>query len=1173
MKRNHVRGMVVLTVATVVGLAILSCSNDANPYVPGKAGVSLLSSRFADGDTVAIFSTDTFKIEFQLQTHIDSFMFHADSNRYWRSADTVVRKSTFASSSWPWSFGFPVSFFDTGWTTVRVTAWRSDRTVLTDSIRLLRVNPLHQEDIVAEPGEVVTLSTAPVSDPFVIYVWKVGIDSSTISDQPTASKVLSSAIASGELYVKSYGVRSPGSRFQVVPADRTGPTIICLADSLSTDSLDVVTGIVPFPLTVEVIDASPLSSVRFNGILSDTCALLSAGRWVCTRLLTALSPSAPLAVEIEALDSKGNRTLRTFRVHYDSTLVVEPVIVVESPEDSARVPGRLLSVGGRVDNLYGADSVYLLLSLNSIAQSPERLLTPSSNKWGWDVTLGNDANELALLLERREGSVRDTVDQVWLTVVLDTAVQDQNPPEIQAISVGATAIVDTFVSTTSLVTVSVRAFDPSGIAGVTVGGQTAQLDPTGAYRAAVALAHTRLGNRVALSVRDNFDNVAHDTITLFVNRKPTIDSLPAFTYLTAGTEYTDTIAVSDPDIGDTLKVTVLISAPSGSYVRESDARGIFSWTPIAADTAGPTAISVQVSDGYPGVVEGQYQVSVRGGATTVKAKFLTATGEFPDTLYTGRDSLHIALRIDQALSPNHLFSARIVQTGVYLLLNASDTVLRWVPSLADTGTRTLVVTVSSGPGLIDTIVPLPVIRVLEAFVPPSVGFALGASTTVESVGMHPLSVRISRPLTTPVTVHYRVQWTSGTSVDSSDFSLPTVRRLEFLAGDTARDIPLTIVDDSLVETTEKITLVLEMPLPADSLTLGTKVTHLCYIADNDTAAQVDTVFFSSLDASTRETATSVGVGIRVKSPASKQLRVTIATQGSATHGSDYTVAPTDITIAKGDTAAQTVITIVDDNICEQTNETVTLRLQARTPAMFVTDSIYNLTILPSDTQLCVKPVALVYGGNTPSALEASIAKMIDSMNYPVEQIYEQSLSTATLSRYSMIMLSSTLRGTTAGALLKEAKVPVLCASLPNAVTLDLTGSSDTITASATTLKVYSSGMGTGGMVRITDNLVLVPATMRPKVYGATRIAEVDVGGGGPILMKQVAAPIPLPVEGDTLLAIYYHNDVSSRGAYPTRRCTFPVCKGTDIASPPSYTVGWWGLLRMAVTLTITGSFQ
>lgn len=201
--------------AALASLALVlafGCSDQKNPYRDeAKSDIALVvydttGAPRPHGDTVTIFNTDTFYVELRLQAHIESFRFAAEGNRHWPHGDTLINGDRFGDA---WRFPFPVSFFDTGATTVRVTAWLQSGDSLTDSMTVHRRSPLSQADISAALGEQVELSTTPVADPFVLYVWKFGSDTSTISDRPIAMKQLSgAAFTTGELYVKAAGIRS-----------------------------------------------------------------------------------------------------------------------------------------------------------------------------------------------------------------------------------------------------------------------------------------------------------------------------------------------------------------------------------------------------------------------------------------------------------------------------------------------------------------------------------------------------------------------------------------------------------------------------------------------------------------------------------------------------------------------------------------------------------------------------------------------------------------------------------------------------------------------------------------------------------------------------------------------------------------------------------------------------
>jgi hypothetical protein len=112
---------------------------------------------------------------------------------------------------------------------------------------------------------------------------------------------------------------------------------------------------------------------------------------------------------------------------------------------------------------------------------------------------------------------------------------------------------------------------------------------------------------------------------------------------------------------------------------------------------------------------------------------------------------------------------------------------------------------------------------------PGVNFKLTSSRGSESVTTVKLTVTLSSPASSKVTVRYAV--TGGAALAGIDFKL-AAGTVTFSAGQTSKDITLKIVNDKVHETSETIQVTLSSPTSA---VLGTKKLHTYTVLDNDPA--------------------------------------------------------------------------------------------------------------------------------------------------------------------------------------------------------------------------------------------------------------------------------------------------------------------------------------------------
>ena len=194
----------------------------------------------------------------------------------------------------------------------------------------------------------------------------------------------------------------------------------------------------------------------------------------------------------------------------------------------------------------------------------------------------------------------------------------------------------------------------------------------------------------------------------------------------------------------------------------------------------------------------------------------------------------------------------------------------------------------------------------------TIGFAATAASGVESLAAAPVVVSLSAAAAAPVTVDYTV--TGGTAAQGEDYTIAGGTRT-FAAGETAKLLPLTIIDDASAESSETIIITLSNAVGA---TPGGNAMHTYTILDNDS----QTVTIVAGDASASETPGNPGqfTVTRAGSTASA-LTVNLAFGGTATYGADYQAIAATLTIAAGQASATLTVTPIDDARSEPT-ETV-----------------------------------------------------------------------------------------------------------------------------------------------------------------------------------------------------------------------------------------------------------
>ncbi|HEX3022559.1 MAG TPA: Calx-beta domain-containing protein [Lachnospiraceae bacterium] len=201
-----------------------------------------------------------------------------------------------------------------------------------------------------------------------------------------------------------------------------------------------------------------------------------------------------------------------------------------------------------------------------------------------------------------------------------------------------------------------------------------------------------------------------------------------------------------------------------------------------------------------------------------------------------------------------------------------------------------------------------------------------------------------------VTVDYAV--TGGTAAAGTDFSLAS-GTLSFAAGETSKLIPITITDDSLIESNETVEVTLSNPV--GEATIGTKAKATLTIEENDIPVpgtfqfNPTTLAVGESDGSTFFTVIRSG-----GSDGTVQVNYSV-TGGTASIGSDYTLADGTLTFADGETSKTIPVTIVNDKLAES-NETIEVKLGSATNGASVgSNDTVTLTITDDDSMIICNP--------------------------------------------------------------------------------------------------------------------------------------------------------------------------------------------------------------------------
>jgi regulation of enolase protein 1 (concanavalin A-like superfamily) len=189
---------------------------------------------------------------------------------------------------------------------------------------------------------------------------------------------------------------------------------------------------------------------------------------------------------------------------------------------------------------------------------------------------------------------------------------------------------------------------------------------------------------------------------------------------------------------------------------------------------------------------------------------------------------------------------------------------------------------------------------------PSVGFAAATSSVAENAGTGSILVSLSALSTASASVDYSVS--GGTATGGGvDYTLDS-GTLTFAPGELVKPIPITLVDDALIEGPETVVVGLANAAGANA---GSVAVHTLTIADDD----FPVVSIVATDANAAEAGLDPGTfTVSRTGPTTASLTVSLARSGTATSGTDYNAiaTPLSLVIPAGSASATVTVTPIQD---------------------------------------------------------------------------------------------------------------------------------------------------------------------------------------------------------------------------------------------------------------------
>lgn len=222
---------------------------------------------------------------------------------------------------------------------------------------------------------------------------------------------------------------------------------------------------------------------------------------------------------------------------------------------------------------------------------------------------------------------------------------------------------------------------------------------------------------------------------------------------------------------------------------------------------------------------------------------------------------------------------------------------------------------------------------------PTVEFDRLDYTRLETGGTARITVTLSMPSGIGVTVNYTTNNISALA--GSDYT-STSGTLTFSPGQTVANFTVPIIDDSLNEANETLSLTLSGPVNA---TLGPTNPATLTIIENDRP----TIAFSNPNYGVSEGVGTALITATLDAPSALTVTVNYTSSDlSATAGADYLTATGTLTFIPGQTQTMLPVTVLEDSISNEFTETLVLGLNTPLNAILGVPSSPTLSILDND---------------------------------------------------------------------------------------------------------------------------------------------------------------------------------------------------------------------------------
>jgi hypothetical protein len=221
-------------------------------------------------------------------------------------------------------------------------------------------------------------------------------------------------------------------------------------------------------------------------------------------------------------------------------------------------------------------------------------------------------------------------------------------------------------------------------------------------------------------------------------------------------------------------------------------------------------------------------------------------------------------------------------------------------------------------------------------------FAAGTSSVPESAGSVSLTVTIGGPAAGEVRVDYALD--SGSAFQGVDYTAQG-GTLVFAAGETAKTIPMEILEDTFKEPSETIVLRL---LRVQGGRLGTQQTHTLTISDNDVLPPPVAGFVQAASSTGEAAGQPAQVLVFLSAPQSSPVSLAWAVTGGTADAADIAASGGTLTFQPGETVRGIPLSLTDDSLMEPAETVILTISEPQAPLGLAPAVTHTLTILDND---------------------------------------------------------------------------------------------------------------------------------------------------------------------------------------------------------------------------------